>query len=276
MVNARKDQQWESAPNLHGGFTFKLAEDGRRVDVDGQFAFSYAAQRRSLAMDMAEIVDFASSEKLRRKYISVLMKEPPMGFLAVGLEQIFNADRYFWVRLGELTRKGIKMKPDGRPCDKVFEKVFEDFTFNMMMMPRQGTLRAPQAPQGPPRKEPAPTATQPRQETGKKAQRRQDLARTAKDNAAADAISNAFKRPKTDNKGGKGGGGKAPSARLPAKLIGMCSVSSKETGSRKFCFAYGMDGCAAAVAGAACPKGLHACMKLLSNGGSMQREAPDL
>ena len=218
-------------------------------------------------MDMAEIVDFALSEKLRRKYISVLMKEPPTGFLAVGLEQIFNADRYFWVRLGELTRKGIKIKPDGRPCDKVFEKVFEDFTFNMMMMPRQGTLRAPQAQQGQPRKEHAPTAQQGQPQKAPKAQRRNDLAKAAKDSAAADAIANAFKRPKTD-KGGKGGGGKgsSSSSRLPAKLIGMCSTSSKQTGSKKVCFSYSIDGCADAAAGAACLKGLHACMKPLANG----------
>ena len=277
MVGIQKDQQWESSPNANGGFTLRRAEDGRRVDVDGQFAFSYAFQRRSLALDMAEILDFDNSETLRLQYIAKVMASSPAGFLAIGFEQILDADRYFWIKMGEVTRKGIKMKPDGRPCDKVFDEVFKDFTFNMMLMPRQGVARA--APAAPTRPVHTPLPHTPTSATppalGKKQLRRQQAAErggggksSGKEQAAADAIANAFKKPRTDGRPGGGrdtldSGARATGSRLPAKLIGMCSVSSKETGSKKFCFSYNIDGCAAAAPGSACPKGLHACMKPL-------------
>ena len=273
LVGIQKNQEWESTPNLRGGFTFSRADDGRRVDVDGQFAFGYAMQRRSLALDMAEILDYENSEELRARLVAAIMEVPPPGFLPIGFEQILSADRCFWVEMGKLTRKGIKMQPDGRPCDKVFEKVFQNFTFNMMLMPKQGVVRALPAPQKMAPVRPAPAHTAGANPLGKKALRRQEAAdrskKASKDQVAADAIANAFKRPKTggDGRPGASRDGDAPkSVRLPPKLLGMCAVSSKATGSKKFCFAYNIDGCTAASPGASCPKGLHACMRPLPGG----------
>ena len=42
MVGIHNDQQWESAPNINGGFTIHRADDGQRADIDGQFAFSFS------------------------------------------------------------------------------------------------------------------------------------------------------------------------------------------------------------------------------------------
>ena len=120
MLGLQKDKQWESTPNAHGGFTLRRADDGRRADVDSQFAFSFSFQRRSLALDMGDVMDFENSELLRTSLIDSLVKEPPTGFAAVGMEQVLEADRTLWVLMGEQTRSGIKRKPDDRPCDKVF------------------------------------------------------------------------------------------------------------------------------------------------------------
>ena len=276
MVGIHRDQQWESAPNVTGGFTIRRADDGQRADIDGQFAFSYALQRRSLALDMGDVLAFDNHETLRLKFISVLMSSPPPGFLPVGFDQILDSDRCFWIEMGKLTRKGIKRKPDGRPCDKVFEEVFKNFTFNMMLMPKQGVSRAAPPPA-------APIRPTPRQQTvaqspgiGKKAMKRDRQAQAAakaKDQGHADAIAQAFKKPKTDGRpGGSRDGAKGSgrddnrTPRLPAKLIGMCTVSSKETGSKRFCYAYNMAECAGAGPGAACSKGLHACMRPLPSG----------
>ena len=173
LVGIQKNQEWESTPNIKGGFTFNRADDGRRVDVDGQFSFGFAMQRRSLAMDMAEIMDFENSETLRARFTAAIMEVPPPGFLHIGFEQILSADRCFWVEMGKLIRKGIKMQPDGRPCDKVFEKVFENFTFNMMLMPKQGIARAAPATPAPNRTAQAPVHVPSSGKPGKKSLRRQ-------------------------------------------------------------------------------------------------------
>ena len=270
MVGINKNEQWESVPNISGGFTIRRGDDGQRADIDGQFALSYALQRRSLSLDMGDVLDFKKHEKLRRKYISSLMSDSPPGFLPIGLSQIIEADKCFWVELGKLTRKGIKRRADGRPCDNAFDEIIKNFTFNMMLMPRQGVIRAAPA---------APIETAPQlQQQGHvqppgagKAAKREAKAAAAKEKAAADAIAQAFK------KGGKGDGrpGSARDgakkretreSRLPAKLIGMCSVSSKATGAKRFCYSYNVDNCPGAAPGASCPRGLHACMRPLPNG----------
>lgn len=268
MLGLQKDPLWESSPNANGGFTLRRADDGRRVDVDGQFAFSFAFQRRSLALEMGDIMSFDNAETLRNKFIDALMATPPVGFMAVGIDQVLEADRTFWIKMGELTRKGIKRQPDGRPCDKAFEKVIESFALGMALLPRQGSApRVAAAPAAQPRPAQTPPTHAPQSGVGKKGQRRV-LAKQDKEQAAADAIANAFKKPKTDGRPGssKDRAGKPNTPRMPAKLLGMCSVSSKETGSNKFCYGYSLGECAAAAPGAACAKGLHACMKPLPNG----------
>ena len=272
IVGVQKNLEWESTPNVRGGFTFSRPDDGRRVNLDGQFKFAFAMQRRSLAKDMAEILGYQYSEKLRCRLIAALMLEPPPGFLPIGFQQVLDADRCFWVEMSKLTRKGIKMSSAGRPCDTVFQQVYENFTFNMMLMPKQGVARLTQTPSAhtppPPAQDRATSSAPP----GGKRQRRQAAAakqaaatgsagnvKANKERAAADAIANAFKRPKTDK--GAGRDGKERPVRLPPKLIGMCTASSRATGSKKFCFSYNLDGCDGAAPGASCPKGLHACMQ---------------
>ena len=95
MLGLQKDKLWESSPNASGEFTLRRSDDGRRADVDTQFAFSFALQRRSLALDMGDVMDFENSEILRTKLIDALMKTPPNGFMNVGIEQVLDADRAF-------------------------------------------------------------------------------------------------------------------------------------------------------------------------------------
>ena len=284
VVGVQKNSEWESAPNVRGGFTFSRPDDGRRVNLDGQFKFAFAMQRRSLAMDMAEIMSYQNSERLRGRLIAALMLEPPPGFLPIGFQQALDADRCFWVEMAKVTRKGIKLNSSARPCDTEFQKVYENFTFNMTLMPRQGSVRMGQSPPAalhdkvaPPQLALHDRVTPPAGGGGKR-QRRQAAAaanqnagasssnnsKAAKDLAAANAIANAFKRPKTEK--GAGRDNKERPVRLPPKLIGMCTSSSRATGSKKFCFSYNLDGCDGAAAGASCPKGLHACMQPLPNG----------
>ena len=162
-------------------------------------------------------------------------------------------------------------------CDKAFEENFRNFTFNMMLMPRQGTVRNAPAPAVQPARgqQRQPQGQAQAQPTVSKAQKRAAKAaaatdKTSKEQAAADAIAQAFKkrkgegRPGSSKGGGKGGDARVP--RLPPKLLGMCTVSSAATGARKFCYGYSIDGCAGAAPGASCPKGLHACMRPLPSG----------
>ena len=270
MMGIQRDPLWESVPNINGGFTLKRADDGRRAEFDTQFAFSFALQRRSLALHMSGVMDYTHSETLRAKFISAMMKEPRRGFLPVDLAQVLDADREFWIAMGDKVRKGIKNTIGGRPCDLAFQKVFESHDFGMAIMPMQGNVSRMPVSTAPP---PVRRATTQQVQQAPPAMGKRALTRKRKlEQAAADAVAGAFKTTKTEVKQertgrGSGSGGKpSTGARLPVKLVGMCSTSSKETGSKKFCFSYNLDGCAGAAPGASCGKGLHACMRPLANG----------
>jgi hypothetical protein len=53
---------------------------------------------------------------------------------------------------------------------------------------------------------------------------------------------------------------------MPKGLVGMCGVSNEATNKQRFCYGFNLGTCKAAQPGAACPKGLHGCMKPLANG----------
>jgi hypothetical protein len=84
----------------------------------------YALVRRGLAMDQANILDYAKHDMLVELLLDVRMQEPPNGYQRVAMKQLEAADKKFFVLLGEETRSGIKATQDGRPCDGAFDKVF--------------------------------------------------------------------------------------------------------------------------------------------------------
>ena len=208
--------------------TLKLARTSKIEPMQGmtEIQVRYALVRRGLAMDQANIMDYAKHDMLVELLLDVRMQEPPSGYQRVTMKQLEIADKKFFVLMGEETRAGIKAAQDGRPCDKVFDKVFNCAEFRHLLQPRM-------APTGQATKEGLAPSSDP-----------------------------SNKRAKT---GGKGKGqGKTPSSpstpfqRIPPDLLKLGAVGATPKGNR-LCFGYTLKTCQANVSGQKCDRGLHLC-----------------
>ena len=118
--------------------TLKLARTSKIEPMQGmtEIQVRYALVRRGLAMDQANIMEYANHDMLVELLLDVRMQEPPSGYQRVTMKQLEIADKKFFVLMGEETRAGIKAAQDGRPCDKVFDKVFNCAEFRHLLQPR--------------------------------------------------------------------------------------------------------------------------------------------
>jgi hypothetical protein len=83
-------------------------------------------------------MEFELHEKLRAKFIAMLMKPAQEGYAQVSMQQIFNADAVFWAEMMESDEleNGPKRNARGRPCDEAFPLIFNGTEF------RQAIARA--------------------------------------------------------------------------------------------------------------------------------------
>jgi hypothetical protein len=262
LLNIHKDKRWEQVPNAVGIIELRLKADESRTAIDTQFAFSFAMQRRSLALYMGDVMAFELSEKLRSKYIAVLMKAPQEGYAQVQMQQILAADAIFWIEMQECDEleNGVKRNAAGRPCDQAFPSVFNGTEFRMAIAQRQVPLGRQQNPNPPQAPKPYAPSAPIIGGAKTKAQLRKER---ANDNKRKDQQPQPAGRPQQP-------GPKAPrterTGNLPKALIGCCNVSSAATGSKRFCFAFNLGTCKGATPGASCTRGFHGCMKPAQNG----------
>ena len=262
LLGVRKDKRWEQVPNAYGKIELRRTDDDRTSDVDSQFAFMFAYQRRNLALDMANVLDFNLSEKLRSKLMAVYMKPPPTNFLPVDMNQILEADFVFWSQMNEETTNGIKQKATGRPCDLVFDVVFNCPEFRCALMNRQAGGGRTQAFQ-PRIQQMAPLHAPVNGQPGKKSKgQKKRESRQRLEDTQQQAPPPARQKPPFVTERPM----KIAKTALPKQLIGMCSKPAARTNATAFCFAYNLSGCNDAPAGKACKRGFHGCMKPLPNG----------
>jgi hypothetical protein len=252
LTGGHKDKRWEQVPNSLGVLEMRLKSDDARAAMDTQFAFSFALQRRSIALYMGDVMEFALSEKLRSKYIAVLMKPPQDGYGQVTVQQILTADLIFWSEMLECDEleDGTRRNAIGRPCDIAFKSIFEGTEFRMAIAPRQmssGRQHAPALQQ--PTKPNVPAVPK----LGGRAAKR---LRAAERNATAKA---APQPP-------PGKAQKPNGPPMPKALIGMSTQSSAATGRLRFCYAFNLGSCNKASPGQSCTRGFHGCMKPAQGG----------
>ena len=87
-------------------------------------------------MEQANILDFKKHDELIEMLMEARMAEPLPGYQRISLKQLELADKKFFALLGEETRSGIKAKPEGRPCDVAFSKVFNSPEVRHLLQPR--------------------------------------------------------------------------------------------------------------------------------------------
>jgi hypothetical protein len=83
------------------------------TDISCEFRCRQALQRRSLALDQADLMGYHVLESYHNLLFSLLTMEVPSHCSSINLTRILNADRFAFQRVAEHTRNGISMRPNG-------------------------------------------------------------------------------------------------------------------------------------------------------------------
>ena len=90
------------------------------ADISTDLMVRMALMRRGLALDQCNVLEYSLHDQWVEKVFDVPTETPTDGYSHISLQQVIQADRKLFLKLAELTREGIQVRHDGRPCDKVF------------------------------------------------------------------------------------------------------------------------------------------------------------
>ena len=182
--------------------------------------------RRALALDLAQVTSFDQINKYHQLLLAQLSVKAPIGYTAATLQQIIQADKFFWAKLSE--KVGIEVSP--QTVDKFIQEIMVGPEFSLHLLPR---------PEVPSASAPSKPIT-------------------------STSYGKNVDRPRPDRDGpykgksskGKGKGkGKSPSVSMPLPLRGL---NPRTRDGKPKCFDFNLShGCPNKDA---CTKGDHSCM----------------
>ena len=234
----KKDKEVETKtwrPDSSGIVRESQAQSFQQADVASDYKFRQALARRGLAFVIANIMDYDVHEQLADHLTSAFVREPLQGYSKVSILQIEQADRHCFGRMANLTRMGIRQKPDGTyPLHDALSKTMASTEFNMLLMP--------------------------------------DRAATSLKREREDQVTKAKPKAKSEAKTKTGGvppPPKAPSRRQESKGRGkgkgvpdeLKDLARNRPDGAPLCFGYNLGTCAKCEPGARCSRGWHQCMK---------------
>ena len=265
VLGAKKQPQYAPTHDAAGFLRYQRIEECETTALDNQLQISFAFQRRSLALEMTDIMSYANAELLKDRLIAAVMKPSPTGYAAVSLQQALEADQVAWQLLSEKTRGGIKrLGNSARPCDLALPLILVSHAFDRATAPRQiavGSARTAAA-FTEPLYQPSPNPQLTQNQRKKAAKRERELAAAALPPPAVNPDKRHKGKGKGGDKGGKGGKGGDKGTRMPADLQGMCAMHKGE----RLCFGFNLGTCSSAQPGGKCFRGLHVCCKPKQNG----------
>ena len=109
------------------------------TDISCESRCRQALQRRSLALDQADLMGYHVLESYHNLLFSLLTMEVPSHCSSINLNRILNADRIAFQRVAEHTRNGISMRPNGTfPLQEVLTvaRIHPIFTTALAPIPR--------------------------------------------------------------------------------------------------------------------------------------------
>jgi hypothetical protein len=247
MNGEKKDKELKTDSR---GFVRETSVNAKVIaDTTSDLRLKNAFIRRGLAFDQAQVMAFATHEKLVSLLFTEYMRDPPIGFRKVSQDQMMRADREVFRRLQELTRKGIRPAADGaRPIDAAMQGVLDCAAVQMLLLPLaegSGGGKREREQKGP------VDANQPKSKAAKK---------NAKKKSNMEEL-NKFRKDAAAPKAAKGAAKGERHIALPRELIGNTAVTSD---GKNLCFSFNMaGGCSSAetARGARCNKGWHLCCK---------------
>ncbi|CAE7721851.1 SLC24A2 [Symbiodinium sp. CCMP2592] len=124
-----------------------------RADTSTELLLQLALQRRGIAMEMANILDYHHHHMWVERLLAARLDAPPSTHMQPTLDQCQQADRKLWQLLGEATRSGIQLKAGGRPLDAIFEATWQtpEVLHLLQPMPRAAGASVSQQVAPPPR-----------------------------------------------------------------------------------------------------------------------------
>ena len=207
----------------------KAPED--KCQVDSEVHLLQALQRRALALDQANIVDFSVIDVWHQKLLRARLQEVPAGHTRPSFKQLLRADQKLFSELQDRCRGGLQATATGRPLDALVPVVMDlsDVAVLLQALPGPSPSHS-DVPPGPwfPRERPGPY-----------------------------------------NREGKGRGksskgrGKQNKGVLPKQLVGCYSSTN---GGEPICFDHNINGCSRPVKNGRCEKGIHICARCRQSG----------
>jgi hypothetical protein len=220
-------------PNAAGMLVVKESEATISADLTSEHRVRMALQRRSLALDQADLLPYAKSEEYHAFLFSLTTMEPPPRFMHIDVVQILNADRAIWSRMGEHTSAGISIRPSG-------EYPIELALALARAHPMVACLLQPL----------------PKPAGGSNKQARDGPYSTKGDRGNQSKGKGKGQKAKGKGKGEKGKS-KGKSGPMPHALIGC---KSKTADGSRICFDFNLQGgCSREVSNGKCSAGAHAC-----------------
>ncbi|CAE7343255.1 unnamed protein product [Symbiodinium sp. CCMP2592] len=109
------------------GKTLKLESKAPddKCQVDSEVHLLQALQRRALALDQANVVDYAVIDVWHQKLLRARMQEVPAGHVRPSFKQLLRADQKLFSELQDRCRAGIQATSAGRPLDGLIPLVMD-------------------------------------------------------------------------------------------------------------------------------------------------------
>ena len=230
------------ALDADGQITLKPSVVHAKVDTSTDFRVYQALNRRGLAYDQANLLDYMVHLKWIDYLFSSMQRRVPEGFSQVSYQQAMRADRELWRKMTDETRAGIVADATGtRPLDDALQKwmVHSDVLFFLLPMPSSSS-------------------------TNRDHENRGDSWKSSSDRWNNNRYSPKGKADFSKGggkgkKGNKGKGGKHGKGSYPASLPSGC-VEKNDNG-QKLCMNFNSVGCRWAKPGQSCRNGFHACAR---------------
>ena len=217
--DAKKDQAFtiDSAGNLK----VEAKQADVTADTSSEMLLQYALQRRGLAMDQANLLEYEVHQTWVDKLLKHRLQSSPEGYAKVTMKQLMEADKRLFHELADHTRAGVQAGPQGRPLDRVFSLCTSSADVMHLLQP----LPAPK-----------PSILDP------------------KFTERPHPYQREFKGGKEKGKGkAKGKGGRMPLAMVEAGCRAFTNSGDP------ICFGYSLGSCTNKVVKGRCEKGFHVC-----------------
>lgn len=190
------------------------------TDTSSDVLLQYALERRALAMDQANLLDYHKGHMWTERLMKARLEEPPIGFAKPSSKQLIAADQRLFLELADATRSGVQVTAQGRPLDNVFEATIKCHDVACLLQPM------PRAP--------------------------------AQVGVDSKEVDNAWRAHPYGGKGkGKKGKGKGKGS-LPQALVALGCRGFTNQG-HPICYGYNLGDCKNAVSKGRCDKGFHVC-----------------